>query len=285
MPIYAPTLPPRPDLTQGSHPVAVLMRADWRRTLRHRIGIFFIFVMGAMLLVRLAVLYVKHLVATKEALAAGRELADTFLSKGPAFQAAQLDMLVVGLLWFLAALIGGAVISRDSLYRTRPLMYAHPVEPRDYLLAKGLFSAALPFLVMLPFVVLPWGMSLLMAGAQGPVRPDTVLRLLPAAGLIAALMGTVSIGVSSLAGTPRAGTGLMLGVYLGSIALGALGNGLLNLPPLLSLYDLSAAWPQLFCGVATPVLSWAQAALGTALHLGFWTWMAWTRTRPSEATL
>lgn len=285
MPIYAPSLPPRPELGQGDPSVLVLMRADWRRTLRHKIGIFFIFVLGVMLLVRLGVLYVKHLLATKEALAAGREFADALLTKGPAYQAAQLDMVVVGLLWFLVALFGGTVIARDTLYRTRPLMYAHPVGPRDYLLAKGLFSALLPFGIMLPFLVLPWVVSLLMAGPQGPIHLDTLPRLLPAAALIATLMGTVSIGVSSMAGTPRAGTGLMLGVYLGSIALGALGQGILDLPPLLSLYDLSAAWPQIFCGVPKPVLPWHLALLGTALHAGFWTWMAWIRTRPSEATL
>lgn len=285
MPIYAPTLPPRPDLTQGSHPVGVLMRAELRRTVKNKIGMFFVFAWVGILLIRLAVLYVKHLMETKAELAMAKPLADKFLASGASFQAAQLDNWLLVLLWFLTALIGGALISRDSLYRIRPLIYAHPVEPVDYLSAKGLYGILVPFALMLPFVVLPWAMSLLMVGTSGPIWLSTPLRLLPAAGAIAFLMGSVAIGTSSLASTPRAGVAWMLGVYLGSLALGALMEGVFKLPPVLSLYNLSGAWPQLFCGVKDPLLTWPQATLGTLAYAGFSLFLAWTRTRPSEATV
>ena len=95
------------------------------------------------------------------------------------------------LLWFLVALVGGGLVARDTLYRVRPLMYAHPVAPRDYLVAKLGFASALPFAILLPFALLPWLLSLILAGASGPVWVTAPLRLLPAMAISSALMGAL----------------------------------------------------------------------------------------------
>ena len=48
---------------------------------------------------------------------------------------------------------------------------------------------------------------------------------------------------------------------------------------------LAEAWPQLFVGVQRPLVGWLPALLGTALHIGLWTFVAARRTRPSEAVI
>ena len=48
---------------------------------------------------------------------------------------------------------------------------------------------------------------------------------------------------------------------------------------------LAEAWPQLFMGVERPLVPWLPAILGTAFHLGLWTYVAARRTRPSETVI
>ena len=62
MPIYAPSLPPRPELSEGSHPIAVLARFDLRRVIKRKIGFFiFGFIFLTILLIELIVLYGKYI--------------------------------------------------------------------------------------------------------------------------------------------------------------------------------------------------------------------------------
>lgn len=287
MPIYAPTLPPRPSLNQGTHPILVLLRFDLRRTLRQKLGLFFLFGFGLILLIQLAVLYFSHLVNTSGQLAGVRDFAKAILPQGAEFQADRLPEWLLWLLWFQVALIGGGLVARDTLYRIRPLIYAHPVRPLDYLLSKGVFSVALPFAVQLPFVLLPWAVSLLIAGQSGPIWPTAPLYLLPAVLAIALLMGAVSLGASSFANTPKAGIGWVLGILFGTGAVGAILAGVLNNPDYLAIspIPLTAAWPRLCCGVAAPPLHWGPVVAGTLGHILLWTWLGWARTKPSEAVI
>ncbi len=287
MPIYAPSLPPRPALDQGQPPALVIARFDLRRVLRQKLGRFFGFVFVMILIVRLVILYVNHLLDTKAQLASMRDMAKEFLAQGAAFQADCLPPWLLTVLWFQVAVVGGGLVARDTLYRVRPLMYAHPVRPMDYLGAKGLFAAGLPFAIQLPFVLLPWLASLMIAGTRGPIWPTAPLHLIPAAAVIALLMGAVTLGASSLAGSPRAGFGWVLGIVLGTAALGGLVGGILGNPVWLALSPgaLVTAWPDLLCGVAQPKLPWLPTVLGTALHIGLWTFIALKRTRPSEAVI
>ncbi len=287
MPIYAPSLPPRPTLDQGQHPSLVIARFDLRRVLRQKLGRFFGFVFVFILIIRLVVLYVNYLLETKTQLAAMKDVAKEFLAQGAAFQADCLPAWLLTVLWFQLAVVGGGLVARDTLYRVRPLMYAHPVRPLDYLAAKGLFAAGLPFVILLPFVLLPWTASLLIAGPRGPIWPTAPLHLIPAALIISLLMGAVTLGASSMAGTPRAGFGWVLGIVLGTAALGGLIGGILGNPAWLALSPgaLVVAWPELLCGVANPKLGWLPTALGTGFHLALWTFIALKRTRPSEAVL
>ncbi len=286
MPIYAPTLPPAPDLTRGHPPVLVLMRFDLARLWRQRIGRFFGFAFVALLLGKVGWVYFKYLLQTNATLRPMQEFANSVFSQGPDFQAGLLDPASY-LLWFLVALVGGGLVARDTLYRVRPLMYAHPVRPRDYLLAKLGFASLLPFAVLLPFVILPWAMSLMVAGLQGPVWPTAPLRLLPAVAILSLLMGAVASGASSLAATPRAGVGWVLGLVLGTSALASLVHNLTGfagaeaLNPVL----LVQSWPQLCAGVAQPLMGWLPALAGTALHLALWTFVTAKRTQPSEAVI
>lgn len=287
MPIYAPTLPPRPALDQGPHPIATIMRFDLKRVLRAKLGRFFGFIFVFILIVRIAVLYVNHLLATKQQLAQVRDFAKDILSQGAAFQADCLPPWLLTILWFQVAIVGGGLVARDTLYRVRPLLYAHPVRPQDYLAAKGLFATALPFAIQLPFVLVPWGMSLLIAGVQGPIWPTAPLHLLPAALIIAALMGAVTLGASAMASTPRMGFGWVLGIVLGSAALGGLVGALTGNVAWLAVSPgaLVAAWPELLCGVADPKLGWVPTVLGTVGHMALWIWIAARRTRPDEAVM
>ena len=286
MPIYAPTLPPAPDLTQGQPPALVLMRFDLARLWRQKIGRFFGFAFLVILLIKVAWIYFTYLFQSNQAFKPMEELAKAIVPQGAAFQAGLLNPALY-LLWFLVALVGGGLVARDTLYRVRPLMYAHPVAPRDYLAAKLGFAAALPFLVLLPFALLPWLLSLALAGLQGPVWATAPLRLLPAMAIASALMGAVAIGASSLAATPRAGVGWVLGLVLGLGALTSLVHGLTGwsgadaLNPVM----LAETWPQLFVGVDRPLMGWLPAILGTAFHLTLWTTVAARRTQPSEAVM
>jgi len=289
MPIYAPSLPPRPALDQGLPAALVIARFDIRRVLKQRVGRFFGFMFVGSLLIQLATLYVRHLLKTQSAFGGVRDFAAQVLPQGPEFHAGILTMSgwLTTLLWFQVALVGGGLVARDSLYRIRPLMYAHPVRPLDYLAAKGLFAAGLPFIILLPFAILPWGMSLLIAGTAGPISVWAPLYLVPSALLIALLMGAVTLGASSLAASPKAGFGWVLGISLGANALGGLLSGLLHQPAWMALSPqaLVQAWPALLCRVTDPPLDWLPTLVGTTVHLVLWTYIAARRTRPSEAVL
>ena len=286
MPIYAPTLPPAPELGQGQPAALVLMRFDLARLWRQKIGRFFGFAFLLVLLIKLTVIYVKYLLDTHAALRPMQDFAKAVLSQGAEFQAGLLDPASY-LLWFLVALVGGGLVARDTLYRVRPLMYAHPVSPRDYLVAKLGFASALPFAVLLPFVLLPWGMSLMVAGLQGPVWPTAPLRLLPAVAVLSLLMGALAVGASAMAATPRAGVGWVLGLVLGTSALASLVHGLTGFAGAEALNPvmLAQSWPQLFVGMDRPLMGWIPATVGTAFHIGLWTFVAARRTLPSEAVI
>ncbi len=286
MPIYAPTLPPAPDLSLGQPPPLVLMRFDFARLLRQKIGRFFGFAFLMMLLWKVARIYVDHLLHTNQAFKPMQDFAKTILTQGADFQADLLNPANY-LLWFLVALVGGGLVARDTLYRVRPLMYAHPVAPKDYLLAKLGFASLLPFVILLPFALLPWAMSLLLAGTQGPVWVTAPLRLLPAMAISSALMGSLAVGASSLAATPRAGIGWVLGLVLGLGTLASMLHGLTGLQSAQALNPivLAETWPQLLVGVQRPLLAWLPTILGTAIHIGLWTFVAARRTRPSEAVM
>ena len=286
MPIYAPTLPPRAALDRGDPPLLVIFRFDLRRVLRLKLGRFFGFSFLLILLVQCVTLYMKHLMASKPSLSPLRAMADPYMPQGAAFQAGLLPGAMLTLLWFQVALVGGGLVARDTLYRIRPLLYAHPVSPGDYLGAKALLAMGLPFCIQLPFIVLPWGLSLAVAGLNGPVWPSSPLWLVPCALLIAALMGAVTLGASSLAKSPRAGFGWAVGIMIGSGALGGILGSALGDPrwSALGVIALSKAWPQLLCkvpGGSGP--GWVPVAAATAAHLIFWTWIARSKTRPSEA--
>ena len=284
MPIYAPSLPPAPDLRHGHPPAVVLMRFDLTRLWRQKIGRFFGFAFLAMLLWKIARIYVDHLLNTNQAFKPMQDFAKTILTQGAAFQADLLNPASY-LLWFLVALVGGGLVARDTLYRVRPLMYAHPVAPRDYLLAKLGFASALPFVILLPFAILPWLMSLLLAGLHGPVWATAPLRLLPAMAISSVLMGSLAVGASSMASTPRAGIGWVLGLVLGAGTLASMIHHLTGIRAVDALNPvlLAEAWPQLLVGVDHPLVAWVPALVGTAAHIGLWTYVAAKRTKPSEA--
>ncbi|MCE1228197.1 MAG: hypothetical protein LWX11_01715 [Firmicutes bacterium] len=289
MPIYAPTLPPRPEVSQGLPPALVIARFDLRRVLKQRIGRFFGFMFVGSLLVQLGILYVRFLIQHQRGFEGIRDFAKEILTQGPEFHAGLLTMngWLTTLLWFQVALVGGGLIARDTLYRIRPLMYAHPVRPRDYLAAKGLFGVGLPFFILLPFALLPWAMSLLIAGVNGPVSPYAPLYLVPAALCMALVMGAVTLGASSLASSPRAGFGWVLGIYLSTNAIGGILSAALKQDfwMAMSPQALVQAWPALLSGVPNPILGWAATLVGTALHVTLWILVAARRSRPSEAVL
>ncbi len=286
MPIYAPTLPPAPDLHHGHPPALVLMRFDFTRLWRQKIGRFFGFAFLMVLIIKVARIYMEHLFQTNQTFKQMQDFAKTILTQGADFQADLLNPACY-LLWFLVALVGGGLVARDTLYRVRPLMYAHPVAPKDYLLAKLGFASLLPFIILLPFAILPWIMSLALAGVHGPVWVSAPLRLLPAMAISSLLMGSLAIGASSMAATPRAGIGWVLGLVLGSSTLASMIHGLSGMAAVDALNPimLAEAWPQLFVGVAHPMVAWLPAILGTAFHIGLWTFVAARRTQPSEAVI
>ena len=289
MPIYAPSLPPRPDRNGGLHPALVLACFDARRLRTQKLGRFFGFALLMALLARCLWLYLAHLKDSSPAFAGVKPLADQFFSKGAAFQAGQVTGFLQTLLWLQVALLCGGLIARDTLYRIRPLVYAHPVRRRDYLGAKALVAVGLPFLVLALFILVPWGLSLLVAGARGPLWPTLPLYLLPAALVIATLMGAVALAAGSLASSPKGAFGWALGILLGGPALSGILIGITQEPvwKALSVEALAAAWPGLLCGAGPEAagLGWLPATAGSLAYLGLCTWIAARRTRPEEATL
>lgn len=286
MPIYAPSLPPRTDLDQGDRPIVVLARFDLRRILRLKLGRFFGFAFLLVLIIQLAVLYVRYILNANPALGELARAGKTFLAEDSVFHAGLLTASgwTTTLLWFQVALIGGGLIARDTLYRVRPLMYAHPLRPTDYLMAKAMIAVGLPLFILLPFAILPWGLSVAVAGAKGPVWIHAPLLLVPAAFLMSLLMGAVALGASALAATPRAGLGWVLGLVFGTGALGGILTGVFNDRAWMALSPaaLVEAWPRLLCGstLSGPPL-WA-VAVGTLVHVLLWTGIAFRRVRPTE---
>jgi ABC-type transport system involved in multi-copper enzyme maturation permease subunit len=262
------------------------MRFDLTRLWRQKIGRFFGFAFLVVLIVKVARIYVEHLLQTNQTFKPMQDFAKTILTQGADFQADLLNPASY-LLWFLVALVGGGLVARDTLYRVRPLMYAHPVAPKDYLLAKLGFASLLPFVILLPFALLPWLMSLLLAGLQGPVWATAPLRLLPAMAISSVLMGSLAVGASSMASTPRAGIGWVLGLVLGAGTLASMIHGLTGIRAVDALNPIMLAetWPQLFVGVDHPLVAWLPAILGTTFHIALWTFVAARRTRPSEAVI
>ena len=90
-----------------------------------------------------------------------------------------------------------------------------------------------------------------------------------------------------MAATPRAGIGWVLGLVLGAGTLASMIHGLTGLKAIdgLNPVMLAEAWPQLLVGVDKPLVAWVPALLGTAFHIGLWTWVAARRTLPSEAVI
>jgi ABC-type transport system involved in multi-copper enzyme maturation permease subunit len=286
MPIYAPTLPPRPEGDIHIRPLLVLFRFEWQRLQRTKVGRFFGFIFVGMFLTKLIYIYVRYLLETQAALKEAQAFTNKIFAQGAEFQAGLLDPASY-LLWFLVAMVGGGLIARDTLHRVRPLIYAHPVRPRDYLLAKLGFATALPLVILLPFVLGPWLLSLLIAGAKGPVWLSLPLHLIPAILPMSLLMGSLAIGASSMAGTPRSGVAWVLGVVLGAAAVAGMLHGLLSNSQFHALNPivLCLAWPQLLCGVEHPILGWGPTLLGTTAHVALWIEVARRRTLPSEAVL
>jgi hypothetical protein len=105
--------------------------------------------------------------------------------------------------------------------------------------------------------------------------------------MVALLAGSVTLGASAMAGSPRAGFGWVLGIVLGTFALGGILAGLLKAKAFLAISPvaLATAWPQLLCGMEDPFLGWAPTVIGTAAHVALWIFVAAKRTQPSEAVL
>jgi hypothetical protein len=101
------------------------------------------------------------------------------------------------------------------------------------------------------------------------------------------LMGSLAVGASSMASTPRAGIGWVLGLVLGAGTLATMIHGLTGISAVDALNPvlLAETWPQLLVGVAHPLVAWVPAVLGTAGHIGLWTYVAARRTRPSEVVI
>ena len=101
------------------------------------------------------------------------------------------------------------------------------------------------------------------------------------------LMGAIAVGASSMAATPRAGIGWVLGLVLGAGTLASMIHGLTGIQAVEGLNPvlLAEAWPQLMTGVERPLVTWLPTLLGTAFHIGLWTFVAARRTRPSEAVI
>jgi len=117
MPIYAPSLPPKPDLSLGQPPAVVLARFDLRRILRQKMGRFFGFVFTIVLLWRLGYVYIYYLKDQNAVIGKMMAAASPVLAQGAEWHADMLGGWLTYLLWFLVALIGGGLVARDTLYR------------------------------------------------------------------------------------------------------------------------------------------------------------------------
>ena len=287
MPIYAPTLPPRPSLTQDKSPILVLARFDLTRVFRQKLGRFFGIMFLGFLMIQLTILYTKYLMATNPQLEQARAFADQILPYQANFQASLLDRSMLFFLWLQIALISGGLISRDTLYRIRPLIYAHPVRPLDYLASKALVAFGIPFCIQLPFIIAPWLFSMLIAGVNGPVWPTAPLYLIPAAALNSIVMASVILGASSLASTPKAGMGWAIGLFLGASAVGGILTGILGDSSWMALSPmaLTDSWPKILCGVTKTIVPLWPAIIATALNICLWAYVAKRRTMPSEAVI
>jgi ABC-type transport system involved in multi-copper enzyme maturation permease subunit len=287
MPIYTPTLPPTPDLTRRKSPILSLARFELTRILRQKLGRFFGSVFIGILIVQLAVLYAKYLIATNSQLDQVKGLADQFLPKPANFQASLLNSSMLSFLWFQVALIGGGLISRDTLYRIRPLIFAHPVRPFEYLASKALMAFGIPFCVQMPFIIVPWLLSILVAGPNGPIWPITPLYLIPAAILNSMVMASITLGASSLASTPKAGMGWVIGLLLGPSVLGGILTGVFNDASWMALSPvaLTESWPRILCGVAKTAIPLWPTITATTAYIFLWLYVAKRRTMPSEAVI
>jgi hypothetical protein len=264
-----------------------MARFDVARVLRQKIGRFFGFAFLSILSIQLAVLYTKHLVSKTPQLNQLKDFADQVIPGAAAFQASMLHGSMLTFLWFLMAYLGGGLVARDTLYRIRPLIYAHPVGHMDYLSSKAIVAFGIPFCIQLPFIFLPWLLSLLVAGASGPIWPTAPLHLVPAAALVSVVMASVSLGASSMSGTPKAGVGWAIGLLLGPSAVGGILSGLMGDTSWMALSPvaLTDVWPKLLCGVEKTAIPLWLAALATAANVALWLYVAKRRTEPSEAVI
>jgi ABC-type transport system involved in multi-copper enzyme maturation permease subunit len=264
-----------------------LAKFDLARIWRQKLGRFFGAVFLGILLVRLTILYTKHLVATAPELGQLKGLADQVLPNAANFQASLLDSATMLFLWLQVTLIGGGLISRDTLYRIRPLIYAHPVRQADYLASKALVAFIIPFCIQLPFILLPWLASMLIAGVNGPVWPITPLLLIPAAALNSMVMASVALGASAIASTPKAAMGWALGIIFAPTAIGGILGGILLEPSwvALSAIALTDSWPKILCGVEKASIPLWVAIVATAANLCLWAYIARWRTKSSEAVI
>jgi len=287
MPIYAPTLPPRPDLTNGRPPALVMARFDLARALRQKLGRFFGFVFLIILAIQLGVLYSKHMISQTPQLNQLKDLADQVLPNAAALQASLLHPSMLSFLWFQVALMGGGLVSRDTLYRIRPLIFAHPVSHLDYLSSKALVAFGIPFCTQLPFIVLPWLLSLMIAGVDGPIWLTAPMHLIPAAALNSVVMAAVALGASSMSATPKAGVGWAIGLLMAPSAVGGILSGSLNNSSWMALspFALTDSWPKLLCGVEKTLIPLWLVALATVAHVVLWLYVAKRRTTPSEAVI
>lgn len=287
MPIYPPSLPPRPSIQEKKSPIFVLARFDLTRILRKKLGRFFGFVFLSILIVKSGILYLHNLMNTNSQFGQVKDFANQFIPQPADFQASLLDSTMLIFLWLQVGLIGGGLISRDTLFRIRPLIYAHPVRPLDYLASKTLLAFSIPFYVQLPFILFPWLLSLLIAGIGGPVWPSAPLYLIPAAILNSMIMASITIGASSLANTPKAGIGWVVGLtmapnFVGTLLSGIYGNRAWRaLSPIM----LTESWPKILCGAEKTLVPFWPAIAATVIHVCLWIYIAKRRTQPTEAVI
>ncbi|MDR2561701.1 MAG: hypothetical protein LBC63_08025 [Holophagales bacterium] len=286
MPIYSPALPPSPHFSKDKSPIPALVRFDLGRIWRNKIGRFFGLVFIGILAVQLTVIYTKYLLDAS-VLEQAKGIAGHILPKPAALQASLLHGAMLFFLWFQSAWINGALVSRDTLYRVRPLIYAHPVRPAEYLAAKAIIAIGMPFCFQLPFIFLPWLLSLLLAGAGGPIWATAPLHLVPAAALNSMVIASVTLGASSLAGTPKTGMAWALGLIFGLGAVGGILFAILHDPNWMAINPaaLTESWPKLLCGADNASVPLTPSIIATAVNICLWAYVSWQRTRPSEAVI
>jgi len=234
----------------------------------------------------LAIIYTKYLLDAST-LHQAKDIADHLLPRPAALQASLLHDSMLLFLWLQSAWINGALISRDTLYRIRPLVYAHPVRPMEYLAAKAIIAAGMPFCFQLPFIFLPWLLSILLTGAGGPIWPTAPLYLVPAAALNSMVIASVTLGASSLAATPKAGMAWAFGLILGLAAIGGILFTILQKSywKALAPMTITGSWSKLLCGVDSALVPLTPAIIATVVNVCLWAYVSWLRTKPSEAVI